>query len=248
MIDVERRGDVDVVWLDRPPVNALDLDLLHALTVVVDTLERPAVITGRGSSFSAGADLHAVLERGDEYAAAFVRGLTDAFGALFRHPRPIVAAVNGHAIAGGAVIACCCDHRVAAEGDGRIGVSELAVGVPFPLTALEVVRHTVPPQHLQAAVLLASTFGPARALELGFVDEVTPADRVVDRAVAVAEQLGRVPAASFAMVKADLRRPIVERLDRDAASHDVAVVAAWQSSEVHDAIRAFLDRTVGRRG
>ena len=197
--------------------------------------------------FCAGADLNRVLDDGPDYVAAFVPGLTDAFAALFRFPRPLVAAVNGHAIAGGAIVACCADHRVAVETGARIGVSELAVGVPFPLTALEVVRHALSPQRFQSAVTMAATYPPPRALDLGFVDELAPADEVLDRALAVAEQLGAIPTPSFGLTKAAMRKPIVDRLAADAAAHDAGVVPVWQSAEVQAAIRAFMDRTV-RRG
>jgi enoyl-CoA hydratase len=252
VLDLERRGGVDVLWLDRPPVNAADLDLLTALADTVDGLERdsdrPLVLGGRGRSFSAGADLHAVLAGDDAYAAAFVRGLVRAFGTLFRFPRPLVGAINGHALAGGAIVACCCDHRVAAEGAALIGVTEHAVGVPFPLTALEIVRHAIAPERFEEVVYTARTYSPAEAVAVGFVDEVAPPGEVLDRALTVAERLARVPAATYALIKEAVRRPALERIAAHEAEHDAAAMRAWQSEEVRSAIRAFVDRSVGRRG
>jgi enoyl-CoA hydratase len=250
MLDLERRGDADVLWLDRPPVNAANLDLLNALSKTIDEIESgsqgPLVLSGRGRAFSAGADLFAVLEGDGAYAAAFVAGLVRAFGTLFRFPRPLIAAVNGHALAGGAIVACCCDYRVAAGGGARIGVTEHAVGVPFPLTALEIVRHAVAPERFEEIVYTARTYSPAEAVQVGFVDEVVEPDALLGRALEIAEQLGRVPPSTYALIKEAVRRPTLERIAAHGAEHDARAAKGWQSAEVKDAIRAFLDRTVRR--
>src|SRR5947207_2207164 len=106
-------------------MNALNLELLEALEAALGEAERsPAraiVLTGQGPAFSAGADLFEVLEQGSDYIDAAGRSLSSCFAALFRFPRPVVAAVNGHAIAGGCILANACDHRVGAAGDYRVG-------------------------------------------------------------------------------------------------------------------------------
>ncbi|HEX2295023.1 MAG TPA: enoyl-CoA hydratase/isomerase family protein [Actinomycetota bacterium] len=251
MLGLERRGAADVLWLDRPPVNAADLDSLTELADAVDRLrtesDGPLVLSGRGGAFSAGADLHRVVEGDAGYAAAFVAGLVRAFTTLFSYPRPVVGAVNGHAIAGGAILACCCDHAVAADGAVKIGVTELAVGVPYPLAALEVVRHAVAPERFEEVVFLARTYPPEEARALGFVAEVVPPDEVLDRALAVAERLGRVPPATYELIKRAVRRPVLERVEAWGPGHDAAATAGWQSDEVRSAIRAFLARTIARR-
>lgn len=252
MLELERRGEADLLWLDRPPVNAANLELLTALADTVEdtaaTSTRPLVLTGRGRSFSAGADLWAILEGDDAYAAAFVAGLVRAFGTLFRFPRPLVGAVNGHALAGGAIVACCCDHAVAADGPGRIGVTEHAVGVPFPLTALEIVRHAVAPERFEEVVFTARAYSPAEAVAVGFVAEVVAPEAVLDRAVEVAERLARVPAATYALIKEAARRPALERIAAHGREHDAAAVRGWQSDEAKESIRAFLEATVRKKG
>lgn len=251
MLDLERRRGVDVLWLDRPPVNAADLDSLTELAGAVDDLigssDRPVVLTGRGTTFSAGADLFRVLEGDSAYAAGFVRALVRAFTALFTFPRPLVAAVNGHAIAGGAILSCCCDHSVCADGPVKVGVTELAVGVPYPLAALEIVRHAVAPHRFEEVVFLAGTYPPDVAAEIGFVDEVVPAERVLDRALEVAERLGRVPASTYALIKEAVRRPTVERITEHGPAHDAAAESGWQSDEIAAAIRSYIERTVSNK-
>lgn len=248
MLELERREGVDVLWLDRPPVNAADLDSLNALVDAVERVtsesDRPLVLTGRGAAFSAGADLHRILDGDAAYAAAFVAALVRAFTTLFTFPRPLVGAVNGHAIAGGAILACCCDHAVAADGPLKIGVTELALGVPYPLAALEIVRHAVAPERFEEVVFLARTYSPVEARDVGFVSEVVAPDAVLDRAVEVAERLGRVPASTYELIKGAVRRPALERIRDSGPAHDAAAAEGWQSEEVRAAIRTFLERTV----
>lgn len=250
MLEVERRDGVDLLWLDRPPVNAADLDSLTELADSVDGVtagsDRPLVLAGRGSAFSAGADLYGVLEGDDSYAAAFVAGLVRAFVTLFSFPRPLVGAVHGHAIAGGAILACSCDHAVCADGPVKIGVTELAVGVPYPLAALEVVRHAVAPERFEEVVFLARTYPPAEARAIGFVSEVVPADSVLDRALEVAERLGRVPPATYELIKKAVRGPVLERIESRGPAHDAEATKGWQSREVRAAIQGFLDRTIAK--
>lgn len=251
MLEVKRRDAVDVLWLDRPPVNAADLDSLTDLADAVDRIagesDRPLVLGARGEVFSAGADLFRIIGGDHDYTAAFVAGLVRAFTTLFSFPRPLVGAVNGHAIAGGAILACCCDHAVCAEGPVKVGVTELAVGVPYPLAALEVVRHAVAPDRFEEVVFLAKTYSPEEARAIGFVSEVVPAGEVLARALEVAERLGRVPAATYELIKTAVRRPTLERIAAHEAVHDREATLGWQSDEVRAAIRGFLDRTIERK-
>ena len=106
------------------------------------------VLTGQGKMFSAGVDLKRLSAGGADYVRAFLPVLHKLYDAVFFYPKPVIAAINGHAIAGGAVLAACADRRVMAKDGGRIGVTELQVGVPFPALAFEIVRFAVPPRYL----------------------------------------------------------------------------------------------------
>jgi enoyl-CoA hydratase len=162
---------------------------------------------------------------------------------VFDHPRPTVAAVNGHAIAGGCVLALACDVRLMSA--GRIGLSELAVGVPFPVTALEVVRSALGPG-AERAVLRAETVGPEEALALGLVHEVTSPDDLLGRALALAGELGARSPEAYRMAKERLHHPAVDAIDSASSAEDAAVLAGWTSEETRARIADALAVLSGR--
>jgi enoyl-CoA hydratase len=249
MIHREERGPVAVLRVEHGKVQALDLELLIELTRALDEFERSparaAVITGTGSSFSAGVDLFRILDGGREYVARFLPALDEMLRALFASRKPVVAAVNGHAIAGGCIVACACDHRLMARGKGRIGVPELLVGVPFPSLPLAIVRFATPVQHLQELVLGGATYAADEALARGLIDAVVDPDALIARACDIAAKLANVPPRSFALVKRDLRAPVLERWPQ-MREHDAEVREAWCAPETHAAIRRYLEQTLGK--
>ena len=231
--------------LDHGPVNALDGDFLRAITAALREIEAADVdaliMTGKDGVFSAGADLMRVLEGGRDYVDASVGALSDAFEAAFTFKRPLIAAVNGHSIAGGAVFTCAADYRVMARDSGVIGLAELRVGVPFPVWAHEIVRHAVAPQHLQEIILLAKNYGTDDALRLGLIDEVVEADALLERCTAIAGRLAKVPRPTFEHMKRLIRRPAVDRVKAYSPDHDPAVQELWSSDVVHASIKSFLE-------
>ena len=250
MLERETRDGVTVLRLTHGKANALDTDLSRALVAELASLANTdtigVVLTGTGTIFSAGVDLRKLTEGGRPYVESFLPALGDAFFKTFTFPRPLVAAVNGHAIAGGCILTCACDYRLMTEGKGRIGTPELYVGVPFFSMALEVMRLVVPAERLQQLIYLGKTCLPDEAVREGLIDEVVPADALIERATEVAARLGRIPSASFALTKRLIRQPSQERVARYARSIDEEVLEAWASPAVQEAVRAYVDRTLNK--
>lgn len=250
MIDISRDEEIAVLRLDNPPVNALDpsfmTEIIGGLDEVAASDARALVVTGEGIAFSAGADLFLVFDAAIDDLRAGIETMSRMFERLFRFPKPTVAAVNGHAIAGGTVLTCACDYRVASAGDAKIGFSELAVGVPFPRWALEILRFAVGAQHVRNLALNARNYSVEDALAMGIVDEIAPGDDLMTRATAVARRLARVPAETYALTKAALLAPAIANVERLGERHDEDVVRLWASAPVQNAIKVFLERTVGK--
>jgi enoyl-CoA hydratase len=239
MLDVEQRSGVTVVRLRHGKVSALDLELVRALTAVMRDLDGtgPVVITGAGSAFSAGVDLNRIVAGGEPYIREFLPALADAFLAVFDHPAPVLAAINGHAIAGGCVIAAACDVRMMSL--GKIGLAELSVGVPFPVSAMEILRHAIGPAASQL-VLTAALLDASQARSIGLVHEVTEPDVLLDSAVDRARQLAQLPAEAFAFSKRQLQQPARDRIAARSGD-DEAVLAMWSSDRTREAIARYLD-------
>lgn len=257
MIHQELHGPITVLRMDHGKVNALDSELFDELGAALedvaatdgapDTEGRAVVLTGTGRAFSAGVDLFRVVEGGRGYLESFLPALTRGLLALFTFRQPVIAAINGHAVAGGAILACACDARLMARGSGRIGVPELKVGVPYPRLALEVLRFAVGARHLQELVYGGSTYPPEEARARGLVDEVVDGEKLMDLAMERAGAFAALPARAFHHTKKALRRPALERWEADAPSSDPQVLEMWSAPETLDAIRVYLKATVGRR-
>jgi enoyl-CoA hydratase len=249
VIERETRDGVLVLRMAHGKASAFDVELAQALDGALEEYERgperALVLTGTGRIFSAGVDLFRVLDGGPAYLERFLPALERLFERLIRLEKPLVAAINGHAIAGGCVLACAADRRIAAEGDARLGVPELVVGVPFPVGALELVRDAWPAARLHEALYGGRTVALADCLEQGIVDELVEPDALAGRALAVARELAAIPAASYRLSKRFARRPAVERIEAMAA-HAGETLAAWSSPEALAAVRAYVERTIRR--
>ncbi|MBX3413104.1 MAG: enoyl-CoA hydratase/isomerase family protein [Pirellulales bacterium] len=251
MLELEHRGEVTILRMARGKGNALNLEFCTALIEAFERLERAStravVLTGQGNVFGAGVDLPALVAGGAPYLRQFLPVMQRSFERLATFPKPVVAAVNGHAIAGGAILTLACDQRLMVRGTARFGLTEVLVGVVFPAWALEIARFATPPQHFQSAIVTGRTWGPEESLARGFIDELLEPEQLLDRACEVAAELGAVLPATFAETKRAVRRPMIEAAQRIARETDAAVLAHWCSPEVLRQIEEFAARNIKRR-
>lgn len=250
MIERQMDGDIAILRLARGKGNALNIELLEAIDRAMEEVEREAVkaivVTGQGSSFSAGVDLNRLAEEGTAYVERFLPALSKTFYRLQTFPKPLVAAVNGHALAGGCLIAVACDYRLMVAGDGRIGLTELTVGVPFPTIALEIARHAMGPAVMAEAVLTAKRYTPAEALSSRMVHELVAPEELMPRSLAVAQQFAAVPAETFRLTKKQILLPFVERVER-WKRHDAEVHQVWMKKEVIEGIRSYMAQVTKKK-
>jgi enoyl-CoA hydratase len=222
LVTTSRRDGVTVLAADRPPANAMNVELLAELVQAVEGLaaDPPAavVLTGREGFFSAGADLKAVPGYGPDDQRRMVNGINRMALGVYGLPCPVVCAITGHAIAGGFVLAVCGDHRVAST-DGRYGLTEVKVGVPYPQAAIGVVRAELTPSAARVLALGNRLVDAATCVQLGAFDEAVAPDAVLDRAIAVAAELAALPADVYARTKSELRSATIASL-RAAAERD----------------------------
>ncbi|MFL5065134.1 MAG: enoyl-CoA hydratase/isomerase family protein [Xanthobacteraceae bacterium] len=248
MIEIAHRGRVAVMTLAHGKANALDSELCTDIVARFEELKpstaQAVVLTGTAKIFSAGVDLKRAVEGGAAYLRDFLPVLSRAFATVFFYPKPVVAAVNGHAIAGGCVLACAADRRLMALGTGTMGVTELLVGVPFPTIAFEIMRFATAPQDFEETMFTGATYAPEAARERGFVHELVAPERLLDRAVAAAETLAALSPAAFALTKMQSRRAVQDTLQRAGASIDPAVHEMWLDPDTLARMRDYIARTL----
>src|SRR5262249_20337234 len=234
-------GMVEII-ADGPRRNALSSDLMaRLLEQIAAARGEPLLVSGAGPAFSAGLDLREVASLGPDRMAAFLNLLESLFATLYQYPAPTVALVNGHAIAGGCVLALCCDARVSvADPAVKIGLNEAALGVVFPPRTLKIVRARVPPRYQDEVLLGAGLYAPERAKARGLVDEVAAAAPAA--APATLEALAKHPPAGYAMLKRALRGATPADLVSDAAlaAWLDAAVPIWTGDDVRRHIAAVL--------
>lgn len=240
MIETWKVGEVRVLALASGRVNALDVELLEELTGALrdSAGDGPLVVTGAGRVFSAGVDLNRVVQGGAAYTDRLIPALSAAFEAVFGHPGPTVAAINGAAIAGGCVLACACDRRLIVP-DAQIGASEVRVGVPFPVAALEVMRHACG-GWAEEVLLGGRTYRGPEAVGAGLAHRVVNGD-LLEEAIAEASELGDIPSDAYSHTKSQLRAPALARI-RDGGGVDEEVRRMWGADETQRRIAAYLER------
>lgn len=227
-VSIETGDAVTLVRVDRPPANAISIELLDELVAALEGLaaQTPAaaVIAGRDGFFSAGVDLKAVPGYGPDEQRRMVTGINRMVLATYGLSCPVVAAVTGHAIAGGLVLALCADLRIASL-EGRHGLTEIKVGVPYPQAAIGVVRAELTAHAARKLVLSNQLIDGPEALRLGLFDEVLEPDAVLPRAVELATELAAFPADVYAATKGELRtRPLN---DMKAAVESEPLLERW---------------------
>ncbi len=239
-----KTNQIMTITMSYGKVNALDLEFCHELKSNLEELAeddscRGVILTGSGQVFSAGVDLKRVIREEIPYLDQFLRALIDVFKAAFCFSKPLIAAINGHAVAGGCIIASACDYRLLAP-QAKIGIPELRVGVPLPTVAIEIMRMVSAPPAFQKMVNIGSTFSGEESLANGLADELVERDEQQQVALDRASQLADIPSVVFGISKKQLRKPAIDRIAKGEAEFQSRVFELWRSDEIRNAIRTYV--------
>lgn len=232
------------ITLEAPAKNALGSDLVRHVTETVRSAgDAPILITGSGDAFSAGLDLKEVARLSEREMVVFLDGLDEMVAAVYQHPAPTVAAVNGHAIAGGCILALACDFRVAArQPRARIGLNEVALGLQFPPAILKLSQARIPRRHQAEVLLGAGLFSPEEALRLGLIDEL--ADDAVAAGTARLERLASLSRSAYAATKRAMQDDIsVSAAERETFLAEI--VPLWTSDDLKQRLARVLSKKKG---
>jgi 3,2-trans-enoyl-CoA isomerase len=251
MIQTVDHGAVRELRLDRPPANALSPELIVALTRAVESAApdgaRALVLSGSRGRFSAGLDVPLLLTLDRPAIATLWRDLYELLRALALSPVPIAAALTGHATAGGTVLPIFCDFRVVAQGDWKLGVNEVQVGLPLPPVIFAGLRRLLGAHQAERLAVGGLLISPDEAARIGLVDEVVPLDQVVSRAVEWSRALLTLPVDAMAATRRRARADLSELF---AGSFDLEidqVTAAWWSAEAQTTLKVLVQRLAKKK-
>ncbi len=227
--------------------NALSVAMLTRLDQTLDEADgAPLLITGRGAAFSAGLDLKELAALTDDAMATMLRQMEQVALRLFLYPGPTVALVNGHCIAGGCLLAACCDHRIGRDDDGearaiKYGMTAGRLGVLYPPTVLAILKTRLRAEHLESVLLGAARFGSRRALEVGLIDELRR-EPLMELGEAFITSRCVVPSTAYAATKRRLRASQVTRSDADERYFREDVIPSWTSAETRARLAAVASK------
>lgn len=250
MLRHDDRNAIRVLTLDRPPVNALNSEMLTALADALDQSVASdvagVVLAGGDGMFSAGLDLPELVGLDRSALESFLGRFFDVMETLASVPVPVVAAITGHCPAGGTVLSLFCDYRVMASGDFVIGLNEVRVGIPMPRVVADLAVRTLGSRRAELAVVAGRLYDPSGAVAIGFVDEVVPPGQVVERAVAWARDLVGAPSFALAATRSRMRSDLLDLVRRHRGADVEWLADAWFRPEVQDALRDTVRRLTER--
>lgn len=247
-ISVDHQDTVALARLSRGVTNALDLDLVNELGALLERIERDpsasALVLGSQADkfFSIGFDIPHLFELPRKDFKEFYTAFNRVCLSLYTLPKPTVAAITGHAVAGGCILALCCDYRFMGEGKKLMGLNEIKLGVPVPYLADCALRNIVGTRYARDMMDTGEFYAPAELLRMGLVDEVLPVGDVIARAVEKARLLGTWPRGAFAQIKRNRVEEVEQRVLAQGEEKERLFLDSWYSDEARQRLGEAIEK------
>lgn len=247
-VQIARSGDVGIVTLNRGKVNALNLEVVHELGRAFDSLRRDdkmeaVVFTGSKSFFSFGFDVPELYPLSRDEMGRFLTSFTDLYTEIFTFPKPVIGALNGHATAGGCMLAIACDRRLMVRERAKISLNEIAIGSSVFAGCVEMLRACVGQKVAEEILFTGAMFESEEALAMGLVDRLIPAPQLLEEAIGEAKVLGSWDTPVFGSIKGLLRNPIAEEMRRREATGIRDFLDIWYSETSRETLKSVVIRS-----
>lgn len=236
---LDKHDGITTLTLTRGKVHALNEETADHLNARFDELRNDAetkavVFTGEGNFFSFGFDVPELYDYTPDDMTRFVTKITSVFLKIFEFPKPVVAAINGHVVAGGVMLIAACDRRVMASGKARVSLNEITFGASLFAGSLEMLRCVIGHRNAEIIALGGAMYSAEEGRDLGLIDVVTEPYSVLPEAQAMAVDMCKIDLTAFADIKRQLRAPVVERIKRDEADQIKRFIDIWYSDSTRE--------------
>jgi enoyl-CoA hydratase/carnithine racemase len=241
---VSKDGEIATVTLSRGKVNALNEPMVEELTKSFEDLEtdnevRSIIFTGSGKFFSFGFDVPEFLNYSKSDFIRYLEKFTNFYTYLFLFPKPIVAALNGHTIAGGCMLATACDFRLMVTGKATISLNEITFGSAVLAGSVEMLRYCVGSRNAQSILYSGAMYSAEEACQLRLVDQVSSEEALTEDARKIAQELAQKDSSAFRGIKHLLRKPAVEEMIKREKDAILEFVDIWYSEQTWENLRAI---------
>ena len=240
-VNTHEKDGIVTLSLNQGKVNPLNVDVVKEIfdslkSIEGDSTVKAVILTGQGKFFSFGFDVPELLTYSRDAFSDFLAKFTNLYSYMFLYPKPIIAALNGHAIAGGCMLALACDHRIIISEKAKMSLNEIDLGVPIFVGITEILRFCVGSRNATEILYSGTLYSAEEALSLGLVDKITTVEELTDASIKAASDLGRKPYPAFAGIKSLLRKPILAKIAQRENESITKFVDIWYS----DSTRAIL--------
>ncbi len=241
-VELSKSQNVATVKLNRPKVNALNEVVVKELTDVFCSFLRDSsvgavVLTGEGSFFSFGFDVPGFMNHSKEDFHNYVTMFSELIKDIFMFEKPVIAAINGHAIAGGAVLSLSCDYRIMVSGKSKIALNEMTLGSTLFTSVVEMLRYAVGSKSAEHVFYTGSMYSAEQALAMGLVDECASGEEFEQAVSKVALDFAAKDAEAFKRVKGLLKRGTLEKIEREERYTIAEFVDVWYSPNTKEKLK-----------
>jgi len=248
LIQIESHDQVALVKLNRPVTNALNLQLVNELAEMLQGIRHDSNVhslvlsSSNDKFFCIGFDIPHLFGFTREDFAFFFHTFNRMCLDLYTLPKPTVAAITGHATAGGCILALCCDYRFIAEGHKLMGLNEIKLGVPVPYLTDCILRHLVGIRHARDVMDTGEFYRPEQLLQMGVVDQVLPLEQVLPQSIEKASALGASPQAAYALIKRNRVETVEAQVLARLEEKEQSFVERWYSDEARERLREAMQK------
>ncbi|MEW5924268.1 MAG: enoyl-CoA hydratase/isomerase family protein [Candidatus Zixiibacteriota bacterium] len=247
-INITSKGTTSIINMSRGKVNAINLDFVnefsgHLAKLADDPEIRAVMLTGNGKFFSFGFDIPEMYDYSKEEFTRYLIAFCNLYRELFLFPKPVIAAINGHAVAGGCIMALACDYRIMVDNSAKMALNEVTFGSSIFAGTVAMLKHCAGNRSAEKVLLTGNMFSAKEAFGLGLVDELVTMEMLIENAAWKAEEYGRHCSPAFASLKQLLRQPVVDEWSRREEESIREFVEIWYSPATREQTKGIVIRS-----